>query len=190
LQVYSLAWNYDLLEETLLAAKETLKASMTIDAYEDKLDFISIPALCKLWGYRVQVISILSSGFGKDFSKSEVFQSLTKLGCVEIGESSKIPLWLDNYLRSVLKDPARLDIITFYSALSSHVSSTGAGTSFSACKQCVFIPDRTIRGFWTDLRTFVYESIGNVGLFLNATCDESHLTHRLIRLSYALRSLR
>ncbi|KAF8263843.1 hypothetical protein EI94DRAFT_552924 [Lactarius quietus] len=48
LQVYSLAWEYGLPEETLLAAKETLRSPMTINTYEDKLDFISTPALCGL----------------------------------------------------------------------------------------------------------------------------------------------
>jgi hypothetical protein len=87
LHVYSPARNYDILEETLLAAKETLKAPMTIDTYEDKLDFISIPALCELWDYRVQVLDNLGSDFYTRVSKSEVFQSLTKIGCVELGKS-------------------------------------------------------------------------------------------------------
>src|ERR1700744_4795114 len=53
LHVYSLAWNYGLLEKKI--PTETLEISMTIDAYEDKLDLISIPALCELWDYREQV---------------------------------------------------------------------------------------------------------------------------------------
>jgi hypothetical protein len=162
---------------------------MTIDTYEDKLDFISIPALCELWDYRVQVLDNLRSGFYMGVSNPEVFQSLTKLGCVEIGESSKIPLWLDNYLRSVPEDPARFDLITFYSALSSHVLSTGVGTS-SGCKKCLSIPSKTIHELWIALKPFVDESIRKVGLTLNATRDKSHLTHRLIRRSYMLRSLK
>ncbi|KAN0137871.1 hypothetical protein V8E53_004355 [Lactarius tabidus] len=137
LHVYSLARNYDILEVTLLAAKETLKAPMTIDTYEDKLDLISIPALCELWDYRVQVLDNLGSDFYTRVSKSEVFQSLTKIGC----------------------DPARFNLITFYSALSSHVSSTAARTSSGGCIQCLSIPSKTIHEFWKALETFVYENI-------------------------------
>ena len=113
LHVYSLAWNYGLLEEKILAATETLEIPMTIDAYEDKLDLISIPALCELWDYREQVRDNLSSEFYKGVSNSEVFQCLTKLVCVEISRSSKIPLWLDNYLRTIPEDPAFLTLSHF-----------------------------------------------------------------------------
>ena len=183
LHVYSLAWNHDLVEEMVLAARETLKAPMTIDTYEDKLNSISIPALCELWNFRKQVRHNLSSGFYKDVSKSELFLSLTDLGCVETSKPCKIPLWLHNYLRSVPEDPACFDPITFYSALSSHVSS-------GDCKQCCSISSKTIREFWIVMKASVHESVRKVGLILTATCGRSHLAYRLIRCSFGLRSLK
>ncbi|KAH9020960.1 hypothetical protein EDB85DRAFT_442489 [Lactarius pseudohatsudake] len=165
LGVYSLAWGYGLFEEALRAAEETLKTPMTIDNYEDKLNIIPIPALCELWNYRLQVLDNLCTDFVTDFSQSEVYKSLANISCVEICESFETPLWLDRYIDSVFEDPTHLDLTTFLLALSSHVSSTGAGTgNFSGgCKHCASIPGKMIRRFWTTLTGFVYRCVKNAG---------------------------
>jgi hypothetical protein len=184
LDVYSLAWKYELLEEAIPAAEQTLKAPMTIDNYEDKLDVMPITALCELWYYRVQVLDNLDKSFETEFSKSDVYQNLANIGCVEIDKSG-IPLWLGRFLGSVLQNPARLDLITFHLALSSHISSSSGG-----CEQCVSIPGKTIREFWAALTAFVHENIKKVSLLLYATCDESHIIHRLNWISDSRKTLK
>ncbi len=184
--VYSLAWKYGLLEEALLAAEETLKSPMTIQNFEDKLDILPSVALYKLWKYRRRVLENLDISLSTDhfFFDSEVYQVLSDadLDCVEISESAKIPLWLDQYLDSVLVDPAYVDLTTFHLALSSHVSSMG--TSSDDCEHCTSISGETIRDFWTALTAVIHESIRKVGsTTLNATCDKSQLIHRLNRIS-------
>jgi hypothetical protein len=123
LHVYSLAWKYRLLEETLLAAEEALKIPMTIDKFEDKLELIPIPALCQLWKYRQRVLDDLNTNFYVGLSNSGAYHVLVNVDCVEKNPSSNTPLWLDHYLHAILKDPARVDLTTFHLALSSHVSS-------------------------------------------------------------------
>ncbi|KAH9020961.1 hypothetical protein EDB85DRAFT_442562 [Lactarius pseudohatsudake] len=180
LEVYSLAWKHGLHEEALRAAEETLKTPMTIDNFEDKLNIIPIPALCGLWDYHLKVLDNLATGFDTKFSKSEVYQSLANLDCVaqrEIGESSitKIPLWLNRYLGSVLDDPAHLDLTTFLLALSSHISSAGTGTSSDGCRYCVSIPGKILCEFWTALTAFVHKSIQKAESVFSLTDSQSSI---------------
>ncbi|KAI9436795.1 hypothetical protein BJY52DRAFT_1327715 [Lactarius psammicola] len=167
LDVYCLAWNYGLLQETLEAAEVTLKSPMTIQDFEDKLDIMSGVTLYELWKYRQRVLQNLHVGLNTtEFFNSEVYQILSDadLECVEFSgylEHPGIPLWLNEYLESVAEDPTRVDLTTFHLALSSHVSSTGTGmgTLSGGCRHCTSIPGKTIREFWTALTSFVCESI-------------------------------
>jgi hypothetical protein len=181
LHVYSLAWKYGLLEEALLAAAETLKRPMTLHDFRDKLEFVPGAALAELWKYRQQVLDNLRVSLGmEEFYNSEVYQISFVLNCVEVS-GSNIPLWLNHYLDSVVKDPACLDITTFHLALSSHISPPG--TSSDNCEYCKSIPGWIIRNIWTALTAVFYQSIRNVSsTTLNAN-DESHLIYRLNQIS-------
>ena len=168
LHVYSLAWKYGLLEETLLAAEETLKIPMTIDNFEVKLELIPIPALCQLWKYRQKVLDYLSTNFYIGLSSSEAHRTLVNMNCVEKNKSSNVPLWLDHYLNSILRDPARVDLTTFHIALSSHISSTE--TSSDGCQKHISALGDMVDEFWADLRAVVHNSIKKVNFtFLNVT---------------------
>jgi hypothetical protein len=186
LHVYSLAWEYGLLEETLLAAEEALKIPMTIDKFEDKLELIPIPALCQLWKYRQRVLDDLSKNFYIGLSSSRAYQALANLNCVEKNQSTSTPLWLDHYLNTILKDPARVNLTTFHLALSSHVSSPDVETSSDGCKKHISEFGPAIDEFWADLRAVVRNSITKVSsTFLKVAHDDSHVIHRLIRISHS-----
>jgi len=183
LHVYSLAWKYGLLDEALLAAKETLKRPMTIHDFEDKLDIIPGAALGELWKYRQRVLDNFKEGVAAEFSRSEIFPTLTVLDCVEICEYD-IPLWIFRYLVSVAKDTACFDITTFHLTLSSHISPPG--TSSENCEYCKSIPSETIRELWTTLTAIFHGSIRKVSsTTLNAIHDGSHLIHRLDQSSHS-----
>lgn len=177
LHVYSLAWKFGLLEETLLAAEEALKIPMTIDKFEDKLERIPIPALCQLWKYRQRVLEDLNTNFYMGLSSSGAYQTLVNIDCVEKNISSNTPLWLDHYLNSILKDPAHVDLTTFHLALASHVSSTDVETSSDGCKKNISALGHTVSDFWADLRAVVRNSIKKVSS-TDVTLDDSHVIHR------------
>ena len=184
LRVYSLAWGYGLLEETLLAAEKALEIPMTIDNFEDKLDVIPIPALCQLWKYRQKVLDDLNVNFYTRLSDSGAYQSLVNIDCVEKTGSSNSPFWLDDYLNSILIDPARVDLTTFHLALSSHVAQ-----SSDACEKIISVLGETIREFWADLTTVFSASIITVGLtILAAMHEESHVIHRPDRTSHSYKT--
>ena len=152
LHIYSLARNHGLLQETLGAAEETLKSPMTIQDLEDKFDIMPSVALYELWQYRQQVLECLEL--------SEVCQIMSNLDCVEISEFRDIPLWLDQYLDTVVQDPACVDLTTFHLALSSHISLQDP----ECCDHCTSISSETISEFWTALTAAFRESTRTVSL--------------------------
>ncbi|KAH9058190.1 hypothetical protein EDB87DRAFT_1627047, partial [Lactarius vividus] len=158
LHVYRLASNYGLLKETLEAAEGTLKSPMSIEDLEDKLDTVSGVPLYKLWTYRQRVLENLYVSLISEYFDSRVYRILgdANLYCVELtdygSEQTEIPLWLDQYLESIPRDPSCFDLTTFHLTLSSHVSPTG-----SSCENCTSIPHETIREFWTALTALVRE---------------------------------
>ena len=153
LKEYSLAWKYGLLEEALLAAENTLKWPMTLHVFEDKLNVMPRAALVELWSYRRRVLDDLNSSLAAEFfgTISDVYKIA---GCSEMNESTNIPLWLSDYLDSVVKDPACLDITTFHLTLSSHIFKRN---SYNCCTSCRSITGETIRAFWAAL-TAVFQT--------------------------------
>ena len=152
LHVYSLARKYGLLKETLGAAEETLKSPMTIQDLEDKFDIMPSVALYELWQYRQRVL--------EDLDLSKAHRIMSDLNCVEISEDPGIPLWIVQYLDSVLEDPACADLTTFHLALSSHISLKDP----EFCGHCTSISSETISEFWTALTAAVRESTRTVSL--------------------------
>ncbi len=162
--VYSLAWNCGLLEETRLAAEETLKSKMTIQDLEDKLDIMSSAALYDLWKYRQGVLTDLGESLGDNFFDSEVYRILlgANLDCEQFGENEGLPWWLDHYLDTVIEDPVYLDLTTFHLTLASHASPSPTDGLPGGCKHCPFMSAVTIRKFWTALTAAVRESTRKV----------------------------
>jgi hypothetical protein len=159
LHVYSLAWKYGLVEEALLAAKETLKMPMTIRDFEDNLNIMPGVALAELWKYRERVFYNVSVGFNPGQPESEeVYRISTALNCVEVAENT--PMWIDVYLDSVIDDLNCLDITTFLLTLSSHI--LPPNSSSEHCHHCKSIPSETIRKLWTAMTDVVHDSIAKV----------------------------
>jgi hypothetical protein len=176
LHVYSLAWKNGLLEEALLAAAETLKAPMTINDLEDKLDTVPGSALAELWEYRRQVRFHIPGSLNTD----EVLYALDQLeesgspSCAEL-DAATIPRWLAHYLDTVVDDLALFDITTFHLAFSNHISPPG--TSSDNCEHCKSIPSEKIRKLWAALTAVFRECIRNISPHppvTMSTRDKSH----------------
>ena len=190
LKVYSLARKNGLLRETLEAAEETLKYPMTtiqdIESEDElQLDMITGVALYELWQYRRRVLENLDTNISE---RSELCQILfnTDRDCEKTSEDSDIPLWLDEYIDTVLEDPASVDLTTFHVSLSSHVS---LANSNRGCKRCTSISSKTIREFRTALVAAVHESTRKVSVtyYPGCGCDKSQLVHRLNYISHLQR---
>lgn len=161
LHVYSLAWKYGLVEEALLAAKETLKMPMTIRDFEDKLDIIPGVALAELWNYRERVLDNVWERLGSEsnyYSESEVYRISTTLNCVRVVENT--PMWLIAYIDHVIENTDGHDITTFHLFLSSHISPSDS--SSEPCHHCKSIPSETIRKLWIALTAVFLECIAKV----------------------------
>jgi hypothetical protein len=155
-----------------LAAAETLKAPMTIDHLEDKLDTVPGAALAELWEYRKQVLDYMTETFNQGLKTEEFLDALTQLEsgfppCVEPQQ------WLSCYLSTVVEDIVLLDVTTFHLAFFNHISPQG--TSPDNCKHCKSVPGEKIRKLWAALMVIFHECIRNVSphppMF---TRDKSH----------------
>jgi hypothetical protein len=170
LQVYSLAWKYELREEALLAAEETLVRLMTFKVFDDKLNVIPSAALFELWKFRQRVLDNVGVSLGTEYSchDTDVYKVLLGFRCDKV-KDDKIPEWLCHYLNSIIKGAACLDTTTFYLTVSSHVS--------SGCRHCKPFPGKTTRKLWTALADVFHESKRRVSstTMLNAIVrGESH----------------
>lgn len=154
--MYSLAWEYELLEEALLSAAETLKSPLDIHSLDDKVETMSGAALAELWKYRGQVLHHLDFGT-EDFIKA-ICQMSAHMKCIT-DEANNEP-WLNHYIDTLTKDPTSFDLTTFHLALSNHISPPG--TSSDNCQYCKFIPSEIIRHFWAALTAVFQKSIRNV----------------------------
>ena len=85
---------------------------------------------------------------------------MSDLNCMEISRGPEIPLWIFQYLDSVLEDTACADLTTFHLALSTHISLKDP----EYCGHCTSISSETISEFWTALTATVRESARMVSL--------------------------
>jgi BTB/POZ domain len=157
LDMYSFAQKYGLRQEALQAARAIiLKYPINIEDLEDKLDMMSGASLYELWKYSEDVWSALASDLS-EFRTSAARGTLTGLHCVEFS-SSKIPLWLDDYIASIGDTPSLFDLIEFSIALARHAKEK-AGCRTCACTS---LPSQTIRNFWEALASMVDGSFEKV----------------------------
>jgi hypothetical protein len=143
LRIYSLAQKYGLRPEALQTAQAiSLKQTMTIKDFGDKLDIMSRASLYELWEYHEKVRTILESGL-TEFRESCAGGTVAGLRCTELS-SSQIPNWLDRSIESIGKSPNLFDYGGFNIALARHVKEKA---NEPGCK-CASISSRTINQFW------------------------------------------
>ena len=183
LHVYFLAQKYELHQEVLRAARNTLRLStMTIEDLDDKIDFMPGAYLRELWKYHERVRKDLASsllGFRK-FGLRDIAKDL-HCGISPFSTPNPIPQWLDDYIESLAQAPHLFDLIEFENALAHHIKSQPRRSPICPC---VGISSQTIRAFWVALTTVVHgtiEKVRRAGVTSSIAITNKN-THRQIRL--------
>ena len=167
LHIYSLAQKYELRQETLRAARSTLRLSMTIEDLEDKIDFMPGAYLRELWNYHERVRKDLAPSL-LEFRKSGVPNIMGDLRCgtppAPLSNTPNpipqpIPQWLGDYIESLAQAPHLFDLVEFENALARHIK--GQPQHSTICP-CVGISGQTIRAFWEALTTVIHRTIEKV----------------------------
>jgi hypothetical protein len=178
LHVYFLAQRYELHQEAVLAARSTLRLSMTIEDLGDKIDFMPGAYTRELWKYHESVREDLASGLleFRRFGAQDIMEA-EDLNCgappgpsapsmfgsntsnVFLGSStpdSFFPQWLDGYIESLAQAPHLFDHLEFENARARHIKDRSASCS------CVDISSQTRRAFWEALTTVVHGAMEKV----------------------------
>ena len=161
LELYALARRYELQPEALQAAQSILKYPMTTEDFYNKLDIMSDTFLYELWMYRERVRAILASDL-TEFRASRACGTITGLRCTELS-SSKIPSWLDHFIKSIGKAPNLFNTAEFSIALARHIEDKA---NEQGC-ECASIPSQTIGLFWEALASVVHRSFEKVSGYNN-----------------------
>ena len=184
LLVYSLAQTYGLRREAFQAAINMLMYPMDIEDLDDKVDKMSGASLYELWKYHKKVRDSLASNL-KKFRTSGASGTLADLRCAELS-SSHIPRWLDDYIKSIGKDPKLFDLVEFSIALVRHV---GDGARSNGCA-CASITSQTIHDFWQALKSVYNGSLVKVCVVDETKLSMSQSLSRQGRLYLSYRSER
>jgi BTB/POZ domain len=155
LHIYALAQKYGLRAEALQTARAILKQWITIEDFDNKLETMPGASLYELWKYQERVRIILALDL-TEFRESGAHGTITGLQCTKFS-SSRIPLWLDQYIESIAKTPKLFDTSELNIAMSRHTRDADA----RSC-ECAFIPSQTIRDFWEALASVVHGSFKKV----------------------------
>jgi hypothetical protein len=171
LHIYFLAQKYELRQETLSAARSTLRLSMTIEELENKIDFMPGTYLCELWKYHERVRKDLASSL-VEFRKSGAPKIVKNLRCQALSPPRSppgtpvvtpnptlqpIPQWLGDYIESLAEAPHLFDLIEFEKVRARHVKDESQrpglpGSSGCACEE---ISNQVIRTFWDALTAVI-----------------------------------
>ncbi|KAH9053907.1 hypothetical protein EDB87DRAFT_1689686 [Lactarius vividus] len=103
LYVYFFVQKYELHQLALLAARSTLRFSMTIEHLEDRIDFMPGVYLREFWKYHKNIVNDL------------------RCGTPSSSTSNSIPQWLDDYIEFLAQAPRLFDLIEFENALPHHI---------------------------------------------------------------------
>ena len=176
LNIYFLAQKHKLHLEVLLAAKVTLRLSMTIEDLIDKLDFPGMTGayLHQLWKYHQRVRTDLKSVL-LEFRNSGFPDNVDALRCTTQNHPSW--RWLDDYIESIAGAPHLFDLIEFETARARHIQ-------HSECS-CAIISSQVIRSFWEALTAVVHGTIRGVrrtGVISLILMTNTTNTHRQLRL--------
>jgi hypothetical protein len=156
LPIYALAQKYGLRLEALQTARTILKQWITIEDFDNKLDTMPGASLYELWKYQERVRTILALDL-TEFRESGARGTITGLQCTALS-SSRIPLWLDQYIESIVKTSKLFDMSELNIAMARH---TRDNANEPSCK-CALIPSQTIRDFWEALASVVHGSFKKV----------------------------
>ena len=157
-RIYALAQKYGLRPEALQAARNiVLKQPMTIEDFDKNLDLMSGASLYELLKYHEKVRAILASDL-TEFAMSGARGTIPRGNCTKL-TSSQIPSWLDQYIRSIGKNPNLFDSAEFSIAMVRHLQ---AGYTSKECCKCASITSQTIRKFWEALAIVVDGSFKKV----------------------------
>ncbi len=162
---YSLAQKNGLREDTIQAARLTLKFDLTIEDLGDKL---SGSYLQELWNYHQRVQAHLRSDL-----QSGAYVALNGLQCSQ-SSANGIPPWIELYTRSIIGRPSVFNPYDFQQALAQHIRDThGAGLFRNPCASC--IPAGTMRTFWTTMTAIFHRCMESVSaVFANYTLMKFH----------------
>ena len=158
LRIYSLAQKYGLRPEALQTARNILQHSMTVENFDNMLDYMPGASLYELLKYYERVRAILASDL-TEFRGSTAHDTLRGIRCTA-RSSSRVPSWIDDYIESIGRTPNLFDLVDFNSAMSSHIKATAA---VNTC-ECASIPSQTIRRFWDALASVVHGSYDRVSI--------------------------
>ncbi|KAN0137713.1 hypothetical protein V8E53_004469 [Lactarius tabidus] len=150
--IYSLAQRYGLDKEVSQAARMALTFPMTIQSLEDKFDAMPGVYFHSLWKYSQRVRGNLSSDL-RIFRSHGAQSTLGGLNCY-IGNTSGIPTWIDNYIASIVDDPAIFSLSQFHMSLTHHLL-------YSGCTWCKNLSTGTISIFWKEMTAVVHNSMAN-----------------------------
>ena len=169
LHTYFLAQKYELRQETLRAARRTLRLSMTIEDLEDKIDFMPGTYIRELWKYHERVRKDLASSL-PEFRKSDAPDIMQDLRCPDLPDSDAapsstpnpiprpVPQWLDDYIESLADAPHLFNLVEFENVRARHIKNESQQPS---CP-CAGISSQVIRAFWDALKAVVQGSIEKV----------------------------
>jgi len=151
---YSLTQKYGLREEAFQAAQTIFKYPMDFADLEDKLNMMHGPPLYELWNFYQNARAILASDLAElRTSSSSVSGALGGFRCLAF-ESSQIPPWFNDYIKSIGDAPHLFDLVELNMALARHLRENRCA--------CVSISSQTIRNIWEALASVVHDSFEKV----------------------------
>jgi hypothetical protein len=164
LYIYSLAQKYELRQETLSAARSTLRLSMAIEDLEDKIDFMPGAYLRELWKYHERVRKDLIPSL-LEFRKSGAPKILKNLRCRALSLPvaptvtpnpipQPIPQWFGDYIESLAEAPHLFDLIEFENVRARHIKDESQAPGISGCA-CEEISNQVMRAFWDALTAVI-----------------------------------
>ncbi|KAI9441876.1 hypothetical protein H4582DRAFT_1421842 [Lactarius indigo] len=162
LHIYFLAQKYELHQEALLAARSTLRLSMTIEDLENKIGFMPGVYLRELWKYHERVREGLESSL-PEFR--ELGSNVESCGNPPSSIPNVMPQWLSDYIESIPQAPHLFDLIEFENARASHIQP-------HRCNICPCISSEAIRTFWEALTAVVHQAIEKADLTLSLVKEE------------------
>jgi hypothetical protein len=180
-QIFFFAQENELHQEAVQAARLTLalRFPMTIEGWEDKLDFPGFTAasLHELWKYHERVRADLKSAL-IEFRSSGLPDNVKSLQCTSPKTNACFPQWIDDYINSMAETPHLIDLFEFENTwvrhIRSHIYSFRKHASYGTCS-CASIPSQVIRSIWEALTSVVHrtmEKVHRIGVTRHH-CDSS-----------------
>ena len=172
LRMYSLAQKYGLRPEVLQTARNILRHLITVDNFDNMLDFMPGVSLYALLKYHGRVRAILASDL-TEFRQSAAHNTIRGIRCTALS-SSQVPGWIDDYIESIGRTPNLFDLVEFNTAMLTHIKATAA---VNICG-CASMPSQTIRKFWDALASIVHSSYDKVSVVDVPSCFRCRAFYR------------